>query len=69
MGLRSGIGDPGSGKNLFRIPDPGVKRHRIPDPLVKGTYGSGSFYHQAKIVKKNIGSYLKYRGTRVSDPR
>jgi hypothetical protein len=24
--------DPRSGKNLFRIPDPGVKRHRIPDP-------------------------------------
>jgi hypothetical protein len=28
--------DPGSGKNLFRIPDPGVKKHPIPDP------GSGS---------------------------
>ncbi len=26
--------DPGTGKNLFRIPDPdpGSKRHRIPDP-------------------------------------
>jgi hypothetical protein len=24
--------DPGSGKNLFRIPDPRVKKHRIPDP-------------------------------------
>jgi hypothetical protein len=34
MGLRSGIRDPGSGKNLFRIPDPGVKE--APDP------GSGS---------------------------
>ncbi len=34
----SGIRDPGSGsgKNLFRIPDPGVKKHPIPDP------GSGS---------------------------
>jgi hypothetical protein len=32
--LGSGIRDPGSGKNLFRIP--GSKRHRIPDP------GSGS---------------------------
>ncbi len=31
---RSGIQDPGSGKNLFRIPDPGVKK--APDP------GSGS---------------------------
>jgi hypothetical protein len=35
--LGSGIRDPGSGKNLFRIPDPGVKKaldpgSRIPDP-------------------------------------
>jgi hypothetical protein len=27
-----GIRDPRSGKNLFWILDPGVKRHRIPDP-------------------------------------
>jgi hypothetical protein len=26
MALGSGIRDPGSGKNLFRIPDPGVKK-------------------------------------------
>jgi hypothetical protein len=32
----SEIQDPGSGKNLFRILDPGVKKHLIPDP------GSGS---------------------------
>jgi hypothetical protein len=31
-----GIRDPGSGKNLFRIPDTGVKKAPIPDP------GSGS---------------------------
>jgi hypothetical protein len=30
MGLGSGIRDPGSGKNLFWIPDPGVKK--APDP-------------------------------------
>jgi hypothetical protein len=30
MGLGSGIRDPGSGKNLSRIPDPGVKT--APDP-------------------------------------
>ncbi len=30
MVLGSGIWDPGSGKNLFRIPDPGVKK--APDP-------------------------------------
>ncbi len=32
----SGIRDPGFGKNLFRIRDPGVKKAPIPDP------GSGS---------------------------
>jgi hypothetical protein len=26
------VWDPGYGKNLFRIPDPGSKRQRIPDP-------------------------------------
>jgi hypothetical protein len=30
------VWDPGSGKNLFRIPDPGVKKAPLPDP------GSGS---------------------------
>ncbi len=30
IGLGSGIRDPGSGKNIFRIPDPGVKK--APDP-------------------------------------
>jgi hypothetical protein len=30
MGLGSGIRDSGSGKNLFRIPDPGIKK--APDP-------------------------------------
>jgi hypothetical protein len=28
----SEIRDPGFGENLFRIPDPGVKKHPIPDP-------------------------------------
>jgi hypothetical protein len=37
MGLGSGIRDPGSGKNLFRIPDPESRGQkgtgsRIPDP-------------------------------------
>ncbi len=32
MDLGSGIRDPGSGKILFRIPDPGVKKAPIPDP-------------------------------------
>jgi hypothetical protein len=37
--------DPGSGKNLFRIPDPGVKKHPIPDPgsriRIRNTGGRG----------------------------
>jgi hypothetical protein len=44
MSLGSGIRDPGSGKNLFRIPDPGVKK--APDP------GSGS----ATLGERMIGN-------------
>ncbi len=59
------IWNPGSGKTLFRIPAPGVKK--APDPgsgsatlvfgppgfgSVRQSYGSGSFHHQAKIVRK-----------------
>jgi hypothetical protein len=36
MGLGSEIRDPGSGKNLFRIPDPDPGVKKAPDP------GSGS---------------------------
>ncbi len=40
MGLGSRIRDPGSGKNLFRIPDPGVKK--APDPGSRSaTLGDG----------------------------
>jgi hypothetical protein len=35
-----GIRDPGSGKNLFRIPDPGVKKAQ--DPGSRGQKGTGS---------------------------
>jgi hypothetical protein len=38
--------DPGSGKNPFRIPDPGVKK--APDP------GSGSATLQSDVEKKII---------------
>jgi hypothetical protein len=27
-----------------------------PDPLVRDTYGSGSLYNQAKLVRKSVGS-------------
>ncbi len=43
------VGDPGSGKNLIRIPDLGVKKAPIPDP------GSGSatlFKSMIKLTKK-----------------
>jgi hypothetical protein len=32
MVLGSGIRDPGSGKNLFRIPDPGSRGQKAPNP-------------------------------------
>ncbi len=47
-----GIRDPGSGKNLFRIPDPGVKK--APDP------GSGS------ATLHDIGNKTKARCCAVS---
>jgi hypothetical protein len=47
MVLGSGIRDPGSGKNLFRIQ--GSKRHRIPDP------GSGSATLSKSNERNNLG--------------
>jgi hypothetical protein len=32
MSLGSGIRDPGSGINLFRIPDPGSRGQKAPNP-------------------------------------
>jgi uncharacterized GH25 family protein len=52
--LGNGIQDPGSGKNLFRIPDPGVKK--APDP------GSGSATLQ-KNPENGILSGFKIFGT------
>jgi hypothetical protein len=54
LGIRdpgSEIRDPGSGKNLFRIPDPGVKKE--PDP------GSGSATLLATI-KTGSWRYLRF---------
>jgi hypothetical protein len=51
MVLGSGIRDPGSGENLFRIPDPGVKK--APDP------GSGSATLSLVTVnQENVHFYL-----------
>ncbi len=47
MDLGSGIRDPGSGKNLFRIPDPGVKK--APDP----GYGSATLPTRINLYLKN----------------
>jgi hypothetical protein len=47
MGVGPGIQDPGSGKNLFRIPDPGVKK--APDP------GSGSAALHLIRINQPIG--------------
>ncbi len=61
------IRDPGSGKNLFWIPDPGPRVKKAQDPgsgsatpvfrphgsrSVSTRYGSGFFYHQ--IVRKTL---------------
>jgi hypothetical protein len=53
MGLGSGIRDPGSGigKNLFRIPDPVVKK--APDP------GSGSATLLASILCSSLSKKAK----------
>jgi hypothetical protein len=36
--------DPGSGTDLFRIPDQGSKRHRIPDPVSDPGSGSATLF-------------------------
>jgi hypothetical protein len=59
MILGSGIRDPGSGKNLFRIPDPGVKKHPIPDPRSgSATLLSGT----GTVIKWNFFGILKVTG-------
>jgi hypothetical protein len=50
----SEIRDPGSGINLFRIPDPGVKKDPIPDPgsgsatLLKSHFEEATKQHKSK---------------------
>ncbi len=51
---RSGIRDPGSGKNLFRIPDPGVTK--APDP---GS-GSATLVYRPTQVWFWPNTYIKY---------
>jgi hypothetical protein len=54
MSLGSGIRDPGSGINLFRIPDPGS---RIPDPGSRGQKAP------------NPGSRIRIRNTAVNSKK
>jgi hypothetical protein len=49
MGLGSEIGDPRSGKNLFRIPDPGPGVKKAPDP------GSATLIHIGFFIWPCIG--------------
>jgi hypothetical protein len=46
MVLGSGIRDPGSGKNRFRIPDPGVKKAQDPGSRIRNTAGNTIFLHK-----------------------
>jgi hypothetical protein len=49
--LGSGIRDPGSGKNLFRIPDPGVKKAPDPGSRIRNTGWNISHLGTFKINK------------------
>jgi hypothetical protein len=69
MGLGSGIRDPGSGKNLFWIPDPGVKK--APDPgsatlnfpkLVSSQVASGLNLAQKWVNQKDSGIWIRSTG-------
>jgi hypothetical protein len=53
-----GIRDPGSGKNLFRIPDPGVKK--APDP---GSATLVLFNQKLSLSSRKYGS-----GSGIRDP-
>ncbi len=49
----SWVRDPGPGKNLFRIPDPGVKKARYP--------GSGSTtLGRDRVIEKNCSQLVSY---------
>ncbi len=64
MGLRYGIRDPRAGKNLFRIPDPGVKK--APDP------GSGPQHCVSPFCvhfKLKITKNMTHRRDSKSSPR
>ncbi len=56
MGLGSGIRDPGSGKNLFRIPDPRSRGKTTPDPRsrirIRNTAGKATQVKAMSVLAK-----------------
>ncbi len=56
MVLGSGIRDPGSGKNLFRIPDPGVKNtgYRVPVLVGKISNGTGTCIRRENTLRYRV---------------
>jgi hypothetical protein len=72
MGLGSGIQDPGSGKNLLRIPE--SKRHRIPDldpqHCLKGTSNALKTRKVVTNVLEGLqaGLQVGHLGLQLTDP-
>jgi hypothetical protein len=60
MVLGSEIRDPGSGKNPFRIPDPGVKKAPDPGSRIRNTAGilQGLYVSSNILVEK--GMWIRY---------
>jgi hypothetical protein len=63
----SEIRDPGSGKNLFRIPDAGVKKHPIPDPNTDSNQVFSNPYPDS-IGSVDPDLYFGF-GSRKNDPK
>jgi hypothetical protein len=63
--LGSGIRDPGYGINLFRIPDPGVKKDPIPDPgsgsatLIWRAIRGGQITEEYKEAEKKVRNLIR----------
>jgi hypothetical protein len=51
--LKIWVWDPGSGKNLFRIPDPGPGVKKAPDPR-SATLLSGHSVHQSREIDRGV---------------
>jgi len=68
MSLGSGIRDPGSGINLFRIPDPGSRGQKAPNPGSRirirntvrniGTFTSFLIKSHKEFTKQHVKDFL-----------